>query len=41
MLIKKLEVIKNLMESSSDLINEGNYMAHSITISEYGKEIEY
>ena len=36
----KMKVIKNLVKSSSDLINEGNYLAHSITISEYENEIE-
>ena len=37
---EKMKVIKNLVKSSSDLINEGNYLAHSITISEYENEIE-
>ena len=37
----KMEVIKNLVKSSSDLICEGNYLAHSITISEYENEIDY
>ena len=36
----KMEVIKNLVKSSSDLICEDNYLAHSITISEYENEIE-
>lgn len=38
---KKMDVIKNLVKSSSDLINEGNYLSHSIIISEYDKEIKY
>jgi hypothetical protein len=37
---EKMKVIKNLVKSSSDLINEGNYLAHSITLSEYENEIE-
>ena len=37
---EKVKVIKNLVKSSSDLINEGNYLAHSITLSEYENEIE-
>ena len=37
----KMEVIKKLVKSSSDLICEGNYLAHSITISEYENEIDY
>ena len=38
---KKMKVIKNLVKRSSDLIYEGNYLSHSITISEYESEIEY
>jgi hypothetical protein len=37
---EKVKVIKNLVKSSADLINEGNYLAHSITLSEYENEIE-
>ena len=37
----KMEVITKLVKSSSDLICEGNYLAHSITISEYENEIDY
>ena len=38
---KKMAVIQNLVKSSSDLIKEGNYLAHSITINQYDNEIEY
>jgi hypothetical protein len=38
---KKMVVIQNLVKSSSDLIQEGNYLAHSITINQYDNEIEY
>jgi hypothetical protein len=37
----KMEVIKKLVKSSSDLICESNYSVHSITISEYENEIDY
>ena len=37
----KMEVIKKLVKSSSDLICESNYSLHSITISEYENEIDY
>ena len=38
---EKMKVIKNWVKSSSDLINEGNCLSHSITISEYENKIEY
>ena len=38
---KKMEVIQSLVKRSSDLICEGNYLAHSITISKYENEIDY
>ena len=37
---KKMKVVQDLIKRSSDLINEGNYLAHSITIEEYEDEIE-
>ena len=37
---KKMKVVQDLIKCSSDLINEGNYLAHSITIEEYEDEIE-
>ena len=37
---KKMKVVQDLIKCSSDLINEGNYLAHSITIEEYEKEID-
>ena len=37
---KKMKIIQDLVKYSSDLIYEGNYLAHSITIDEYDYGME-
>lgn len=37
---ERMKIIQDLLRYSSDLINKGNYLAHSITIEEYENEIK-
>ena len=36
---KKMNLIQKLVEKSADLIQDGNYLAHSVTLEEYEEEI--
>ena len=36
---KKLQIIQNLVKKASNLLNKGNSLAHSVTLSRYQKEI--
>ena len=37
---KKLQIIQNLVKKASNLLNKGNSLAHSVTLSRYQKEIK-
>ena len=37
---ERMKIIQDLLKYSSDLINKGNYLTHSITIEEYENEIK-
>ena len=37
---KKYKIIKNMVENSSDLIQQGNDLAHNVTLDKYNEEIQ-